>query len=129
MAARRKEFHGRPRQTWLYQKERVRTGGVSALALRLFWVRMKIDPPSGELGAYGDYLKRREPLQVRAGQISADRNNIKGPSIAKALVSIQHYAPLEPEPCCSSANGVGFDTKKPLAHAHRYIWQANHAAA
>ncbi len=93
--------------------------------------------PSGELGAYGDYLRNNglltalPPVQAATPPASPSlvvtEDNIEGPYYrAGAPTRYTITQPYEPGVAMVISGRVwGFDTKKPLANAVLHIWQAD----
>ena len=86
-------------------------------------------PPSGEMGAYGEYLKEKAvPPRKASENFAPTEENIQGPFFREgAPFRAKITPPLEPGTVLLIGGVVwGHDTKKPLANARLDIWQANH---
>jgi catechol 1,2-dioxygenase len=103
--------------------------GVGGLSLR---AGAAPTPASGELGAYGDFLKGRSvtliPPVAAPKAFAATEDNIWGPYYRKGSPYRAKITPPLAEGVVLVIQGRvwGIDTRKPLAGAVLDIWQADH---
>jgi protocatechuate 3,4-dioxygenase beta subunit len=124
----------------LFQRGAIGLASASALATGGGWLlRADAQPTesSGDLGAYGDYLRDTEPaapvrqadaqLPQPQGDWQPTEDNILGPYYRKgAAFRAKVTPPLEPGDVLFVTGRVwAADTRKPLANTLIDIWQAN----
>jgi protocatechuate 3,4-dioxygenase beta subunit len=110
---------------------RLGSGGLAAMGFGSLLLAADAPPtePSGSLGAYGRYVREKQPTAAPrpAGVWQPTEDNILGPFYRPAApYRAKITPPLEPgDPLLIRGRVWGHDTRRPLVHATLDIWQAN----